>query len=266
MKNPLCARHLHHTVDGWYLGPAFNHYRCFRVWAGSTSSEGIADMLSWFPSQVSMPTASLDDLALAALRDLTHAINNPSSVSALSPLVNNNHAALLQLTQIFLGTATTTDTVTIPPATAAMPPVPATAPRVPTAPVPPETSAALPRVESTPTPAMPPPKAVTLASQGRCRSHHHIHRRHPKSRPTPMPKSQKSGTAQETRGPTPQLHAPVDTTNNHKHGTSSKSGVNPAKHQAHAVVTVVQELLGDNSRKFSETSLGFSGLRAIYFM
>jgi hypothetical protein len=45
--------------------------------------------------------------------------------------------------------------------------------------------------------------------QGRCRSDHHIRRR------------QKSGTAQETRGPTPQLHAPVDTTNNHKHGTRS---------------------------------------------
>ena len=39
-----------HAVDGWYLGPAMLHYRCFQVWIISTSSLRIADTLSWFPS------------------------------------------------------------------------------------------------------------------------------------------------------------------------------------------------------------------------
>jgi type IV secretory pathway VirB10-like protein len=214
-----------------------------------------------------MPTASLDDLALTALRDLTHAINNPSSASALSQFINNNHAALLQLAQIFLGTATATETVTIPPATTAMPPAPATAPRVPTAPVPPETSAALPRVESTPTPAMPPPKAVTFARDDAVPTITYAdvtqnpgQRRRQKARKAAQLKKL------EAQLPNSVHRSTLPTTTNTAPDPNLVSTVPSTKHQAHAIVTMVQKLWGDNSRKFSETSLGFSGLVAIYFM
>jgi len=37
-----------HITSGWYLGPAFNHYRCFRVYVPSTKSERISDMVEFF--------------------------------------------------------------------------------------------------------------------------------------------------------------------------------------------------------------------------
>jgi hypothetical protein len=40
-----------HTIDEWYLGPALNHYRCYRVWIWSTTTaKRIADSLAWFPT------------------------------------------------------------------------------------------------------------------------------------------------------------------------------------------------------------------------
>ena len=101
-----------HAVDGWYLGPAMNHYRCFRVWINSTQAERITDTLTWFPSKVLMSTASSSDAAIAAANDLTHALLNPSPASALSPLSDSQRHALLQLKDIFVHQTTTP---TIPP-------------------------------------------------------------------------------------------------------------------------------------------------------
>ena len=35
-----------HAVEGWYVGPALNHYRCYTIWADATSSERIANTLT----------------------------------------------------------------------------------------------------------------------------------------------------------------------------------------------------------------------------
>jgi hypothetical protein len=73
-----------HTVDGWYLGPAIHHYRCYRVWIQETSVERIADTLAWFPTKVKMPLSSSSDLAIAAAHDLVNALRNPSPASPIS--------------------------------------------------------------------------------------------------------------------------------------------------------------------------------------
>ena len=39
-----------HGIDGWYVGPALDHYQCHRVWIPSTQSERIADTLQFFPT------------------------------------------------------------------------------------------------------------------------------------------------------------------------------------------------------------------------
>jgi hypothetical protein len=53
-----------HAVEGWYLGPALNYYRCYRVWIWETSAERISDTLAWYPTKVTMPAASSTDEAL----------------------------------------------------------------------------------------------------------------------------------------------------------------------------------------------------------
>jgi len=90
-----------HGTPGWYLGPTMEHYRCWTVFNPSTNSEVISDTLAWFPTQVQMPTASSTDRIIALTTDLIHALRHPSPASALSPLSDNHHAALLELASLF---------------------------------------------------------------------------------------------------------------------------------------------------------------------
>jgi hypothetical protein len=52
-----------HGLNGWYLGPAREYYRCHRVYATKTSPERIADTVEFFPHQSTMPTTSSADAA-----------------------------------------------------------------------------------------------------------------------------------------------------------------------------------------------------------
>ena len=115
-----------HAVDGYYLGPAMHHYRCFRVWICATQAERVSDTLTWFPSQVIMPTASSAETAIAAAKDLIKALNNPSPASALSPLSDSHHYSLTQLADIFSQAAdpTTKSQTPLPAATPIMTPPP----------------------------------------------------------------------------------------------------------------------------------------------
>eukprot|EP00978_Attheya_sp_CCMP212_P006539 scaffold15131_cov65-Attheya_sp.AAC.1 len=90
-----------HGVDGWYVGPALNHYRCYKVWIKETSAERVADTLTWLPRHVTMPGASPADAAAAAARDLIKALLNPAPVSPLAPLADSQRQALFQLADIF---------------------------------------------------------------------------------------------------------------------------------------------------------------------
>jgi len=90
-----------HGTEGWYVGPAIDHYRNFTVYIPSTRSIRIADTLAWLPSKLIMPTASSAELAMAAAFDLTQALLNPSPASALSPLSDDQRHSLIQLATIF---------------------------------------------------------------------------------------------------------------------------------------------------------------------
>jgi len=163
-----------HAVDGWYLGLATLHYRCYRVWILKTTSERIADTVVWFSTKVSMPNSSSTDAAIAAARDLTNTLLHPSPASPLSPISDSQHAALQQLSTIFHeitdpGPAkiptpmTVAKTTTVPPGFEPLPrPVSAALSRVPSPPstTPSPLPASLPRVPTQPRLPAPPAAAV----------------------------------------------------------------------------------------------------------
>jgi hypothetical protein len=35
-----------HALDGWYIGPALDSYRCYTVWLWDSRAERIADTIS----------------------------------------------------------------------------------------------------------------------------------------------------------------------------------------------------------------------------
>jgi hypothetical protein len=133
-----------HAEDGWYVGPALESYRCYRIWLFATRAERVSDTISWFPTKVNMPLASTNDLILAALTDIVHALQHPTPAASLVPLTDNHVTALHQLTTLFTGLTAPTPTVTSSPAAPVLrvgPPTPqALRPTLPPAPLPPHPS------------------------------------------------------------------------------------------------------------------------------
>ncbi|KAI2496471.1 hypothetical protein MHU86_18012 [Fragilaria crotonensis] len=106
-----------HGEDGWYVGPALDSYRCYTVWMWDTRATRVCDTLAWFPTKCPMPLASSTDLILAGIRDILHALRNPTPGSPLAPLTDSHYDALTQLTSILTSIAAPTRTLTNAPPT-----------------------------------------------------------------------------------------------------------------------------------------------------
>ena len=99
-----------HAVDGWYLGPAPRHYRCYRVWSTGTNAERTVDTLTWRPTQVRMPTASTNDILLAAAADIVAALHKPSEATLLPSDTTSQRETLRRLATIFADYSDSNDT------------------------------------------------------------------------------------------------------------------------------------------------------------
>ena len=59
--------------EGWYIGPALNHHRCYTVYANHTAHERVADTVEFSPHYGKIPYRSSTEHATIAARELTHA-------------------------------------------------------------------------------------------------------------------------------------------------------------------------------------------------
>jgi hypothetical protein len=90
-----------HGEEGWYLGPAMEHYRCYRVFIIKTKAERDSDTVTFFPVRVTMPALSAADRAVRAANELIHALRNPHPASPLTPIGTEQLQGLEQLSEIF---------------------------------------------------------------------------------------------------------------------------------------------------------------------
>jgi hypothetical protein len=90
-----------HGIDGWYLGPAMEHYRCYTVFATKTMAERTSDTVEFFPETTTVPYMSSVDIAIQAASDLTHALQHPSPANPFAPIGTGQLEALKQLAAIF---------------------------------------------------------------------------------------------------------------------------------------------------------------------
>ena len=86
-----------HCVEGWYLGPAPNHYRCHRCFITKTRSERISNTVKFLPHSWRIPALSSRDAAIEAAENLTVALENPHPASILAPLKIQQTEALDKL-------------------------------------------------------------------------------------------------------------------------------------------------------------------------
>jgi hypothetical protein len=97
-----------HGQEGWYLGHAPEHYRCYRVFVSSTAAERIAETVEFFPATSNMPRTSSADAATKAASNLIHALQNPAPAAPFAGLGNRQQQALEQLANIFANSVSTT--------------------------------------------------------------------------------------------------------------------------------------------------------------
>jgi hypothetical protein len=85
-----------HGVDGWYLGPAPDHYLCYRVHINKTKADRIVDTVEFFPANVAMPRTSSNDIVTIAALELTHSLLHPSPAAPFNIIRGAQLVALQQ--------------------------------------------------------------------------------------------------------------------------------------------------------------------------
>ena len=146
-----------HSVDGWYVGPSMQHYRCYRVYIPSTHGERIADTVEFFPEKIPIPATSSLDQAKQAASDLVDLLQNPHPNSPFLNFGQDQYNALQQLADMFKVSLTYDDITQEPRVTPQQPRVPTATPTPPPRPVP----RTAPRPVPCPTPTATRPQGYT---------------------------------------------------------------------------------------------------------
>ena len=76
-KSNKCASWVDHGVDGWYLFPAMDHYRCYRIYVPNTRAERNSDTVAFSPQHTKVPSIAAIDAATTATQQLVTALSNP---------------------------------------------------------------------------------------------------------------------------------------------------------------------------------------------
>jgi hypothetical protein len=74
-----------HGEPGLYLGPAVNHFRCFRVFSLRTKKIRISDSIAWFPESVRLPGSTKEELLISAINDFVDALDGFKNKVNLDP-------------------------------------------------------------------------------------------------------------------------------------------------------------------------------------
>jgi hypothetical protein len=90
-----------HGQDGWYIGPAMEHYRCYTVYISKTRSNRIVETVEFSPHQFKIPFPSSSDLATQAAAELTRALLNPQPAGPFCQVGDEQAIALRKLATIF---------------------------------------------------------------------------------------------------------------------------------------------------------------------
>ena len=94
-----------HGLDGFYLGPALDHYRCFRCWVVRTKTIRVTDTLAWFTKPYKMPGASPIEQMHAVIKDLSEVMkviarSNHIQVDQRGPFIEQSESATTALSEM----------------------------------------------------------------------------------------------------------------------------------------------------------------------
>ena len=87
-------------TEGWYLGPALEHYRCYRVFVNKSKAEQVTDTLEFFPQKLPMPYSTPTDVAIQSTSEIIRLLQKPDAIQ-VSKVGTNQFDAIKQLAAIF---------------------------------------------------------------------------------------------------------------------------------------------------------------------
>jgi hypothetical protein len=90
-----------HGKDGWYIGPALEHYRCYTVYITKTRSSRVVETVEFFPHEFKLPFPSSSERATQAAADITHALLHPQPAGPFCQVGDEQAIALKRLADIF---------------------------------------------------------------------------------------------------------------------------------------------------------------------
>jgi hypothetical protein len=92
-----------HGQDGWYIGPALEHYQCYTVYVTKTRGERVVETVDFPPEKLTLPFPSPQDLATKAAAELTHALLHPQPEGPFCKVGEKQTISLKRLADIFEG-------------------------------------------------------------------------------------------------------------------------------------------------------------------
>ena len=89
----------YHGEPGWYVGPAFHHYRCFKCFVPATAKEIIADTVKFIPKKLHLPQVNMNTyLQLAVEKIIKLLETNIQQHNHLK--ITNNYEVLKSFKQV----------------------------------------------------------------------------------------------------------------------------------------------------------------------
>jgi hypothetical protein len=104
-----------HGQDGWYIGPALEHYRCYTVYITKTRGDRIVETVDFFPEKFILPFPSAKELANQSAADITYALLHPQPAGPFCKVGEEQTIALQRLANIFEGATRQKSRVLLPP-------------------------------------------------------------------------------------------------------------------------------------------------------
>ena len=89
-----------HASEGWYIGPAVDSYRCFKVWMNDTRASRISDTVTFCPTKVHAPFPTTEDAIITAAHSLADALKQDDAGRTLHWLHDDKVEALKNLANI----------------------------------------------------------------------------------------------------------------------------------------------------------------------
>jgi hypothetical protein len=104
-----------HGLDGWYLGPALEHYICYTVYITKTRGNRIVEKVDFFPEKFTLPFPTPQDQATKAATELTRALLHPQPAGPFCQVGDAQTLALKRLAAIFEGATQHKTKINVPP-------------------------------------------------------------------------------------------------------------------------------------------------------